>query len=101
MQQFKYALRSILLRNSIEPSQTGNCTHFDDALSVSSVLLNISSKRNQQRQEVEVADDLNESAYEAMLIQLDQESPNELLDNVLYYIAGFVVRSLLKSTEMW
>ena len=40
--------------------------------------------------------DLNESAYEAMLIQLDQESPNELLDNVLYYIAGFVVRSLLK-----
>ena len=45
---------------------------------------------------VEVADDLNESAYEAMLIQLDQESPNELLDNVLYYIAGFVVRSLLK-----
>ena len=45
---------------------------------------------------VEVADDLNESAYEAMLIQLDHESPNELLDNVLYYIAGFVVRSLLK-----
>ena len=39
------------------------------------------------------------SAYEAMLIQLDQERPNELLDNVLYYIAGFVVRSLLKSLK--
>ena len=57
-----------------------------------------SSKRNQHR-EVQVTDDKDLSAYEAMLIQLDQESPNELLDNVLYYIAGFVVRSLLKSLK--
>ena len=99
VQQFKYALRSILLRNSIEPSQTGNCTHFSDALCESSGILNISSKRNQHREEVQVTDDIDLSAYEAMLIQLDQESPNELLDNVLYYIAGFVVRSLLKSLK--
>ena len=58
----------------------------------SSGLLNISSKQNQHKQdEVDITDDLDQSAYEAMLIQLDQESPNELLDNVLYYIAGFVV----------
>ena len=33
--QFKYALRQIIIRNSIEPSKTGNCTNFDDALSES------------------------------------------------------------------
>ena len=58
----------------------------------SSGLPNISSKQNQHKQdEVDITDDLDQSAYEAMLIQLDQKSPNELLDNVLYYIAGFVV----------
>ena len=30
-----------------------------------------------------------------MLIQLDQESPNKLQDNVLYYISGFVIRVLI------
>ena len=87
VQQFKYALQSILLRNSIEPSQTGNCTHFSDAMCESGGLFSIPSKRNQhQQEEIEVTDDIDQSAYEAMLIQLDQESPNELLDNVLYYI---------------
>ena len=31
-----------------------------------------------------------------MLIQLDEESPNDLLDNVLFYITGFLVRPLLQ-----
>ena len=31
-----------------------------------------------------------------MPIQLDEESPNDLLDNVLFYIAGFLVRPLLE-----
>ena len=71
MWQFKYALRSILLVETVL-----NHHKLETVLTlmmhcVPSGLLNISSKRNQQRQEVEVADDLNESAYEAMLIQLD------------------------------
>ena len=32
---------------------------------------------------------------ETMLTELHKETPNELLDNVLYYISGFIVRSLL------
>ena len=31
-----------------------------------------------------------------MVIQLDKESPNDLLDNVLFYIAGLLVRPLLQ-----
>ena len=30
--QFMYALRRLLIRNSIEPSNTGTCIHFDDTL---------------------------------------------------------------------
>ena len=31
-------------------------------------------------------------SYKRMLIQLHQESPNELQDNVLYYISGFEIK---------
>ena len=34
-----------------------------------------------------------------MLIQLDLESPNELQDNVLYYISGFVVIALISKLK--
>ena len=30
--EFKYTIRRIILRNSIEPSKTGNCTSFEDSL---------------------------------------------------------------------
>ena len=30
--QFMYALRRLLIRNSIKPCNTRNCSHFDDAL---------------------------------------------------------------------
>ena len=39
------------------------------------------------------------ASCECMLIGLDQEPLNELLDNVLYYISGFVVRSMLKKLK--
>ena len=47
---FKYALRSLLIRNSIEPSYTANCTHFDDALCVSNGLFGFPSKQNQHQE---------------------------------------------------
>ena len=34
-----------------------------------------------------------------MLIQLDHQLPNELQDNVLYYISGFVVRDLISKLK--
>ena len=75
--QLKAALRSILLRNSIEPARTGNCTNFDDALSHPNGFLNFSlkSEGEQQNDEVLSEDDIS---CEQMLIELDQESPNEL-----------------------
>ena len=98
--QFKYALRWLLLRNSIEPSHTGNCTHFEDVLCESNGLIDFSSKRNQHEDIAEAYDENEDiTSCEAMLIQMDDESPNDLLDNILYYISGFLVRSLMKTLK--
>ena len=43
--EFKYALRRIILRNSIEPSKTDNCTSFEDSLCKPSGLIDFSSKQ--------------------------------------------------------
>ena len=45
-------------------------------------------------------DDENTLLAEGMLIQSDMESPNLLRDNVLYYIAGFIINVLLTRLEM-
>ena len=45
--EFKYALCQMLIRNSIQPSKTGNCTSFEDLLSDSTAFLDISWKCEQ------------------------------------------------------
>ena len=93
--QFKYALRRILIRNSIEPSSTGNFTHFDDALHQPYGLFDCTVKRNQTKQITSDEYSCHVSSCETIPIGLDQETPNDLLNNVLYYISGFIVRYLL------
>ena len=97
--QFIYALRRLLIKNSIEPTNTGNCIHFDDALCEPDGF-DFPSKWN-QHQETTIDYNDNEETFscERILIQLDQESPNELQDNVLYYISGLVVRALISKLK--
>ena len=120
--EFKYALRRIILRNSIEPSKTGNCTSFEDSLCKPSGLIDFSSKQRstssaedyffaddwdvvqEQRrlnpmEENDVMEDDHLTNTESLMRYLDSELRNELTDNVLYYIAGFVVKSLLQKLE--
>ena len=94
--QFKYALRQIIIRNSIEPSQTGNCTSFTDLLCESTGLLDFHTKRKQLPCMVENNTEHENLESEKMMIAMDHEFPDCLKDNVLYYISGFLVRSLLK-----
>ena len=99
--QLKYALKGILIRNSIELSNRGNCTHFQDSLCKSNGLLNFTTKRNQYKEaSTEIVQDSDLASCECMLIECDQESPKELLDSVLYYISGFVVQSMLKKLNV-
>ena len=94
----KYALRSILVRNSIEPAKTGNCTHFEDALCQPHGLVTYSSQRHKSRVYTEEYDPETASC-EKLLIELDQEGPSEMLDNVLYYIGGYILQSLLHKVD--
>ena len=90
--QCKYALRSILIRNSIEPSRTGNCTNFDDALCDSTEYLDFSSKRKEHvPHATNVQYDAEMQSAERMMIYMDYQSPNLLKDSVLDYIAGHIV----------
>ena len=67
--QFKYALKWLLIRNSIEPGKMGNCTPFHEALCQSNGLFEISPKRSQQAERVEIEADSEEIlSCEAMLI---------------------------------
>ena len=97
--QFKYALRRILIRKSIEQSCTGNRVHFKDALCKPNSLFDLTAKRNQTKQISSDKHSYQVDSCETILIQLGQETPNMLLDNLLYYISGFIVISLLPKLE--
>ena len=95
-----YALRRLLICNSIETSNTGNGTHFDDALCEPNGFFDFPSKWNQyQETTIDYSDNEKNYSCERILIQLDQESPNELQDNVLHYTSGFVVRALISKLK--
>ena len=86
----------IIIRKSIKPSKTGNCTNFDDALTESEGILQFSWKRSQQTPEqTDEHNDRNVILAEQLLIQHDLDNPNLLRDNILYYVAGYIVKALL------
>ena len=50
-------------------------------------------------EENDVMEDDHLTNTESLMRYLDSELRNELTENVLYYIAGFVVKSLLQKLE--
>ena len=98
--QFKYALRQNIIRNSIEPSKTGNCTNFKDSLCQTNGLLDYSWKPKHVTHLEECGNMHDEyTAAEHILIHIDDQSPNCLQDNILYYIGGLIVHTLLQELE--
>ena len=83
--QLKCGLRRSLIRNSIEPSSTGNCIHFDDALCEPIVLFDLTVKRNQTKEITRAENSYQVDSCETMHKELDQETSKELLGNVLYF----------------
>ena len=93
--QFKYALRTMLIRNSIEPSSTGNCTKFEESLCEPNIFLDLSSRKKSRAAITEFPPDDETLEMQQLLADMHESSPNELMDNILYYISGFIVRKLL------
>lgn len=92
-EQLKWALRQLLLRNTIQPSLNANCKDlgnyctpaFDFQL----------DKRNQKLQTKEIDDTEN---IEKMMEHLGKRTLTDFQENILYYIAGYVVRSLISQS---
>ena len=100
----------------------GNCTSLGDSLCKPSGLIDFSSKQRstlsaedyffaddwdvvqEQRrlnpiEDNDVMEDDHLTNTESLMRYLDSELQSELTDNMLYYIAGFIVKSLLQKLE--
>ena len=96
--QFKYILRRLLISNSKQPSKTGNCTSFDDSQCDSNDIFEISHKRKEgSSAQKDIQPDDETFAIVRTLIMIDGLVPNDLLDNILYYISGLLLGHCFQS----
>ena len=104
--QLKYAFRKLLLHNAITSSDKANVMMFEENLS-GSVFSFKTNRRRSRLSEMRNIETLN-GLTNADTLKLDQESIENALkttsitfvtENVLYYIAGYMLRSILKSID--
>ena len=97
LQQFKSAIKRILLRASVTGSKYGNCENFD---SVSSPIFALTWKRKRSPLCDKLDDDSNKEDDELKKIRDfvdDERSMSVYKEAILAYIGGFVVRKMRKS----
>ena len=105
-QQFKYAIRKMLLRNAVSVSKNANCQVFSND-STTIIPFFHSRKHKAPLNEPISADDSQQESdnlqqEESMLeenflcTQLNTPTTSEFLSNILFYISGFVVSKLVK-----
>lgn len=101
--QFYIAMKTILLKNDITPSASGNCllfaAHEENSYTYGNFL---SAKMKKKKSEVSLSDacaDFDEKEEELLnfFLEMEEIDPKGLLrDFILYYICGFIVRKLTK-----
>ncbi|EFN64884.1 THAP domain-containing protein 9, partial [Camponotus floridanus] len=88
--QFKWALRQLLFRNSVRASFNANC--LGDTYEVPAILKFRTPKRT-------IHDDncinINEEELQALSNSIDNVNLSFLQQNILYYITGSIIRTLL------
>lgn len=97
--EFKYAIRRLLVKNYIQAGDNGNCVNFNENIgSVYSlnrknnrIIIDSSSSisNNNILEEKLLEDDIK------MLMKFNQERNVDLIENILGYIARFIVRKLV------
>jgi hypothetical protein len=109
--QLKTAMKQLLLKNSIDTSPSSNCIAFDDnALSGNIFEIKWSRKKKadlfrDEFPEENIDDEEEEASLEDGLFNeinsLDSQSIDEIHEEyILYYVSGFVARSLKKKISM-
>ena len=96
--QIKYALRKMLIRNAVKASKNSNCTEFSD---FSSGIIPIFHRRKHSAPLVEenmpnVNNGFTPPEHE-LAQQLEEKNHSEFVENILYYISGYIVAKLIKS----
>ena len=104
--QIKYAFRNILVHKSITSSDKANVMMFEENLTGS--LFSFKTNRRRSRLSEMTNIETFNGITDADTLKLDQESIENALkttsmtfvtENVLYYIAGYILRSILKSID--
>ena len=94
--QLKYTLRQMLFRNAVEASKNSNCIDFSE--SFSSGIIPIFHKRKHRSPLVEEKpeSDSGFTLTEQLLVeQLEERGHSEFMENILFYISGFIVTKLM------
>lgn len=97
VQQFKWAMRKLLFRNSVKPSVNGNCL-----INYSSDLAPVFDFKNPRRNIIENQNEdveLDDSNLNHFMSLVDLTSLSSFQNNILYYIGGVIVRKLLKKNS--
>lgn len=95
--EFRYILRKLLFRNSVQPSVNANCV--DDTFHTNHVIDFRKSTRSlseptQNTNENEEADFVNN-----MIRHLESPQQSIYQQNVLYYISGYIVNTILRKNS--
>lgn len=95
--QFKWALRKLLFRNSVQPSINGNCcVNYNSDLAPVFDFQNI-SRTVVESHSLDDEDEQNDLNYLAAIIE--SATLSSFQDNVLYYIGGVITREILKKNS--
>lgn len=93
--EFRYILRKLLFRNSVQPSINSNC--IDDTFHTNHVI----EFRNNTRSITDSIPSNNESNddFLQMIRYLESPASSPYQDNVLYYITRFIVNRILQKND--
>ena len=96
--QLKYALRKMLLKNTITASKNANCLSFSDSSTTIIPFFHSRKHKAPLKETPAENQDQSESTPEEDLLfsQLNSYGTSEFLANILFYIGGYIVFKLVQ-----
>ena len=96
--QFKYAMRNLLLKNSIVASSKANVMSFNEYCTGSLFSLKWTKHRSPIQEDPQ-DDEVSDEEAKALSENLDKIALSDFTENIIYYIAGFIVRNVMKNLD--
>lgn len=94
--EFRTAMRQLCLRNLITSSYAANCVALDNSCCDSIFEIRWKKRKSEENIEENIEDDDEELLN---LISFENDSVDIFKNNILYYICGFIVRSIFKKID--